>query len=38
MIKFTNNKPFTIHERHGSGNHEEQLLLFSFVHLILCYA
>jgi len=31
-----NNKQLTINERHGLGSHEEQLLLFSLVHLILC--
>jgi len=33
-----NNKQLTINERHGLGSHEEQLLLFSLVHLILCWA
>ncbi|MHA1410845.1 MAG: hypothetical protein ACTSQY_11150 [Candidatus Odinarchaeia archaeon] len=33
-----NDKQLTINERHGLGSHEEQLLLFALVHLILCYA
>jgi len=31
-----NNKQLTINERHGLGSREEQPLLFSLVHLILC--
>jgi len=32
-----NTKQLIINERHGLGSLEEQLLLFSLVHLILCY-
>jgi len=38
MIKFNNNKQITINKQHRLGSHEEQPLLFSLVHLILCYA
>jgi len=37
VIKFMNNKQLTIKKRHRLGSLEEQLLLFSLVHLILCY-
>jgi len=33
-----NNKQLTINEQHGLDCHKEQLLLFSLVHLILCWA
>ena len=36
VIKFMNSKQLTIKKRYGLGSHEEQLLLFSLVHLILC--
>jgi len=37
MIKFNNNKQITINKQHRLGSHEEQPLLFSLAHLILCY-
>ncbi len=37
MIKFMNNKQLTINDQHRSGSQEEQPLLFSLVHLILCW-
>jgi len=33
---YMNIKMLTINEWHGLGSHEEQLLLFTLVHLILC--
>ena len=36
MIRFNNNKQIKISEQHILGSHEEQPLLFSLVHLILC--
>jgi len=38
MIKCNNSKQITINKQHRLGSHEEQPLLFSLVHLILCYA
>jgi hypothetical protein len=38
VFRFNNNKQLTINKQHRLGSHEEQLLLFSLVHLILCYA
>jgi len=38
LLNSGNEKQLTINERHGLGSHEEQLLLFLLVHLILCYA
>ena len=32
-----NNKQLKINKQHGLGSYDEQLLLFSLVHLILCY-
>jgi len=37
MIKYNNSKQITINKQHRLGSHEEQPLLFSLVHLILCY-
>jgi hypothetical protein len=37
MIKFNNSKEITINRQHRLGSHEKQPLLFSLVHLILCY-
>ena len=37
MNKFMNNKQLKINKQHGLGSYDEQLLLFSLVHLILCY-
>ena len=36
MCKLTNNKQLTDNRQHRIGSHEEQPLLFSLVHLILC--
>lgn len=38
MIKFSNSKQITINKQQRLGSHEEQPLLFSLVHLILCSA
>lgn len=38
MVKFNNSKQLTINKQHRLGSHEEQPLLFSLVHLILCWA
>jgi len=38
MIKHNNSNKLTINKQHRLGSHEEQPLLFSLVHLILCYA
>jgi len=37
MLKFNNSSQLTIKRQHRLGSHEEQPLLFSLVHLILCY-
>jgi len=37
MIKFNNSKQITIIKQQRLGSHEKQPLLFSLVHLILCY-
>ncbi len=36
MIIFNNSKQITFNQQHRLGSHEEQPLLFSLVHLILC--
>jgi len=36
MIKSNNSKQITINKQQRLGSHEEQPLLFSLVHLILC--
>jgi hypothetical protein len=36
MIKLKISKQLAINKQHRLGSHEEQLLLFSLVHLILC--
>ena len=36
MIKINNGKHLKNNKQHRLGSHEEQPLLFSFVHLILC--
>jgi len=38
MIKFYNSKQITINKQQRLGSHEEQPLVFSLVHLILCCA
>ena len=38
MRKSNNSKQITINKQHRLGSHAEQPLLFSLVHLILCYA
>ena len=37
MFNFNNSKQITINKQHRLGSHEEQPLLFSLVHLILCW-
>ena len=37
MIKFNASKQITFNKQHRLGSHEEQSLLFSLVHLILCW-
>ena len=37
MRKFNNSKQIIIKLQHRLGSHEEQPLLFSLVHLILCW-
>lgn len=37
MRILNNSKQITINKQHKLGSHEEQPLLFSLVHLILCY-
>ena len=37
MCKINSNKQLIIKGQHGLGGHEEQPLIFSLVHLILCY-
>ena len=37
MIKFNASKQITFNKQHRLGGHEEEPLLFSLVHLILCY-
>ena len=36
MFKLNNSKQITTNKQHRLGSHEEQLLLFSLVRLILC--
>ncbi len=36
MFNFNNSKQTPINKKHRLGSHEEQPLLFSLVHLILC--
>jgi len=38
MYNVNSNKQLTINKQHRLGSHKKQLLLFSLVHLILCYA
>jgi hypothetical protein len=38
MIKLNSSKQFSINKQHRLGSHEKQSLLFSLVHLVLCYA
>jgi len=38
MYKLSNNKHLTNNRQHNIGGHGEQPLLFSLVHLILCWA
>jgi len=38
MYNVNSNKQLTINEQHRLGSHKKQHLLFSLVHLILCYA
>jgi hypothetical protein len=37
MIKVNNSKQLTINKQHRIGSYDEQPLLFSLVHIILCY-
>ena len=38
MIKYNNSKQITINKHYRIGSHKEQPLLFSLVHLILCWS
>ena len=37
MIKYDNIEELIINKQHKLGSHEKQPLLFSLVHIILCY-